>query len=179
MTDFIDDMIAVFSNIREVTFRTPPTDLVSIALGECAQGQIDITLVDPVKRRPGRRPTFHELSDIEREPWASNIVCLKLRSDHLSDIRELEHFPRLKTLELDTGLKHIDPGAMSEAQIVISEMKNLENLTIYVATDIEEEAKAYLHWPMANFDYSVTSFRPKHPTRRQRKLSPSANSLRD
>jgi hypothetical protein len=161
MSDSIDEMIALLSNIHEVTFKTLPTNLVAEALSDLEQGQIDITLMDPPRRTPSRRPTFHELFELSEEKWVSNVVSVKLHSDCLADIRELECFPRLKMLHLDTGIVEIDPEALSEAQIVISEMQNLQNLTIYVPKKIKKEANAYLHWPGMTFKYSLLDNSPK------------------
>ncbi len=161
MSDSIDEMIALLSNIHEVTFKTLPTNLVAEALSDLEQGQIDIILMDPPRRTPSRRPTFHKLFELSEEKWVSNVVSVKLHSDCLADIRELECFPRLKVLHLDTGIVKIDPEALSEAQVVISEMQNLQNLTIYVPKKIEKEAKAYLHWPGTTFKYSLLDNSPK------------------
>jgi len=161
MSDCFDEMIALLSNIHEVTFKTLPTNLAAEALGDLEQGQIDITLMDPPRRTPKRRPTFHELFELSKESWVKNVVSVKLHSDCLIDIRELECFPRLKVLHLDTGIEEIDPEALSEAQVIISELQDLQNLTIYVPKKIEKEAKAYLHWPNMTFKYSLLNNSPK------------------
>jgi len=71
MPDSLDEIIAMLSNIREVTFKSPATGVVSEALGECAERQIDITLMDRPQRRAGRagrQDRFHELSYLSQEP---------------------------------------------------------------------------------------------------------------
>ena len=157
MSDSIDEIISLLSNIREVTFRAPPTGLVGDALAELKEGQIDITLLDPPRRNPRKKQTFHGLFELSEEGWSSNIVSVSLHSDCLIDIRELECFPRIRELQLDTGLVEIDSSALTEAQRVIDDMKDLQCLTVYVDEKIESEVGNYLLFPSKKFSYSISS----------------------
>jgi len=82
-----------------------------------------------------------------------------LYSDCLTDIRELECLSRLKTLELDTRLTRLWDEETSVAQLVISELSDLERLTIFVDKEVEEEAPLHFNWPDSKFSYSVKAIK--------------------